>query len=105
MRLGCDFRRASLAIWMCPSFETPAEIRLAQMAQCSAPSNSFLPEVMADYHAGMKDVAFTFVSTMSAGMGAPIQLGSVLDVGHRAHPDYRTILRATVPVVASQDRQ
>jgi xanthosine phosphorylase len=86
--------------WMGPSFETPAEIRLAQSAGCSISSNSFLPEVMAGYHAGMRVVAFTFVSTMSAGIGPPIDLGPVLDVTRRAHDDFRTILRAAVPVLA-----
>lgn len=86
--------------WMGPSFETPAEIRLAQLAGCSISSNSFLPEVMAGYHAGMKVVAYTFVSTMSAGIGPPIDLGPVLDQTRRAHEDYRTILRAAVPVLA-----
>ena len=87
--------------WTGPSFETPAEIRLAQMAGCSISSNSFLPEVMAGYHAGLKVVAFTFVSTMSAGIGPPIDLGPVLDVTREAHADYRTILRAAIPVLAT----
>jgi purine-nucleoside phosphorylase len=87
--------------WMGPSFETPAEIRLAQLAGCSISSNSFLPEVMAGHHAGMKVVAFTFVSTMSAGIGPPIDLGPVLEQTRRAHADYRSILRAAVPVLAA----
>jgi xanthosine phosphorylase len=86
--------------WMGPSFETPAEIRLAQLAGCSISSNSFLPEVMAGYHAGMKVVAFTFVSTMSAGMGPAIELGPVIDVAGAAHDDFRKIVRAAVPVAA-----
>jgi xanthosine phosphorylase len=88
--------------WTGPSFETPAEIRLAQMAGCSISSNSFLPEVMAGFHAGMKVVAFTFVSTMSAGIGPPIDLGPVLETTHQAHADYRTILRAAIPVLAAE---
>ena len=55
---------------------------------------------MAGYHAGMKVVAFPFVSTMSAGIGPPIDLGPVLELTHQAHADYRTILRAAVPVLA-----
>jgi purine-nucleoside phosphorylase len=86
--------------WMGPSFETPAEIKLAQMAGCSISSNSFLPEVMAGYHAGMRVMAFTFVSTMSAGIGPAIELPSVLDVAHEAHDDFRTIIRSAVPVMA-----
>ena len=80
--------------WMGPSFETPAEIRLARMAGCAISSNSFLPEVMAAYHAGLRVVAFTFVSTWSAGIGEPIVLGPVVDLAHRHHDDFRTIVRA-----------
>jgi xanthosine phosphorylase len=87
--------------WMGPTFETPAEIRLAQLAGCSISSNSFLPEVVAGSHAGLRIVAFTFVSTMSAGIGPPIALGPVLDLARRAHDDYRAILRAAIPVLAA----
>jgi inosine/guanosine/xanthosine phosphorylase family protein len=85
--------------WMGPSFETPAEIRLAQSAGCSVSSNSFLPEVMAGYHAGMAIVAFTFVSTMSAGIAAPIALDRVLETTGRAHDDFRAIVSAAIPVL------
>ncbi len=98
---GVPFPTGVAGFWMGPSFETPAEIRLAQLAGCSISSNSFLPEVMAAYHAGMKVVAFTFVSTMSAGIGPPIDLGPVLTMTRQAHADYRTILRAAVPVLES----
>jgi xanthosine phosphorylase len=98
---GVAFPTGVAGYWMGPSFETPAEIRLAQLAGCSISSNSFLPEVMAGYHAGLKVVAFTFVSTMSAGIGPPIDLGPVLDLARQAHADYRSILRAAIPVLAS----
>jgi purine-nucleoside phosphorylase len=97
---GVSMPRGVAGYWMGPSFETPAEIRMAQAAGCSVSSNSFLPEVMAGYHAGMKVVAFTFVSTMSAGIGPPIDLGPVLESSRQAHADFRTILRAAVPVLA-----
>ncbi|MFM8945034.1 MAG: purine-nucleoside phosphorylase [Actinomycetota bacterium] len=98
---GVRFPTGIAGFWMGPSFETPAEIRLAQVAGCSISSNSFLPEVMAGHHAGMRVVAFTFVSTMSAGISSPIVLDAVLDLSERAYPDFRTIVRAAVPVLAS----
>jgi xanthosine phosphorylase len=86
--------------WTGPSFETPAEIRLAQLAGCAISSNSFLPEVMAGYHAGMRVVALTFVSTWSAGIGSAIRLGPVIDVARAHHDEYRTLVRAAIPVLA-----
>lgn len=88
--------------WMGPSFETPAEIALARLAGCSISSNSFLPEVMAGHHAGMRVMAFTFVSTMSAGMGPPIELGPVIDIASAGHDDFRRIIVAAVPIVSTQ---
>ena len=96
---GVAFPLGVAGYWMGPSFETPAEIRMARAAGCSVSSNSFLPEVVAGYHAGMDVVAFTFVSTMSAGIGPPIDLGPVLDLSHRAHEDYRTIIRTAIPLL------
>ena len=102
---GLPFPTGVAGYWTGPTFETPAEIRLAQLAGCSVSSNSFLPEVMAGYHAGLQVVAFTFVSTMSAGIGPPIDLGPVLDLTREAHGDYRTILRAAIPVLAADGEQ
>jgi purine-nucleoside phosphorylase len=86
--------------WMGPSFETPAEIRLAQLAGCSISSNSFLPETMAGYHAGMRVVAFTYLSVWSAGIGALIDMETILSMAERSHRDFRTIVRAAIPVMA-----
>ena len=84
--------------WMGPSFETPAEIRLAQLAGCSVSSNSFLPEVMAAHHAGMRVVALTFISTMSAGIESPLVLSRILEVTRDADDACRTVLRAAISV-------
>ena len=89
--------------WMGPSFETPAEIRLASLAGCSISSNSFLPETMAAYHAGMRVVAFTFVSTWSAGIGEPIEVGPVVDFAHRHHDDFRALVTAAIPILATSE--
>jgi len=86
--------------WMGPSFETPAEIRLAQLAGCSISSNSFLPEVMAGHHAGMRIVAFTFLSVWSAGIGDPIVMDAFLRTVDDAHDAFRTIVRAAIPVMS-----
>ena len=97
---GVPFPTGVAGYWMGPSFETPAEIRLAQLAGCSISSNSFLPEVMAGYHAGMRVVAFTFLSVWSAGIGDPIVMGPILHSAEAAHDAFRTIVRAAILVMA-----
>ena len=98
-RAGVPLPKGIAGYWEGPSFETPAEIRLARLAGCSASSNSFVPEVMAAHHAGMRVVAFTFISTMSAGIAAPLVLDSILDLSVRAHDQYRALVRAAIPVL------
>lgn len=97
---GVRFPTGVAGYWMGPSFETPAEIRLAQLAGCSISSNSFLPETMAGYHAGMRVVGFTYVSVWSAGIGAPIDMETILSMAEQSHRDFRTIIRAAIPVMA-----
>jgi len=97
---GVPFPTGVAGYWMGPSFETPAEIRLAQLAGCSISSNSFLPEVMAGYHAGMRVVAFTFLSVWSAGIGDAIVMGPILHSAEAAHDAFRTIVRAAILVMA-----
>ncbi len=46
----------------------------------------------------MAIVAFTFVSTMSAGIAAPIALDRVLETTRRSHDDFRKIVSAAIPV-------
>jgi xanthosine phosphorylase len=96
---GVPFPTGVAGYWMGPSFETPAEIRLARLAGCSISSNSFLPETMAGYHAGMRVVGFTYVSVWSAGIGAPIDMETILSMAERSHQDFRTIIRAAIPVM------
>lgn len=51
-----------------PQFETPAEIRLFQLAGAQAVGMSTVPETILARHAGMKVLAFSLLTNMAAGL-------------------------------------
>ena len=106
-RLSARGARPQRPLWASTSTKDPRYPDVYYVEALVAPDtvNTLPPETMAAYHAGMRVVAFTFVSTWSAGLGPPIVLGPVVDIAHRHHDDFRAIVRAAVPVLAAAERR
>jgi purine-nucleoside phosphorylase len=66
--LGITLREGVYCYFPGPQFETPAEVRAAQVLGADACGMSTAPEATAAVHAGMKLLGFTLLSNMAAGI-------------------------------------
>ncbi|MCL1906164.1 MAG: purine-nucleoside phosphorylase [Clostridiales bacterium] len=80
-----------------PSFETPAEIRLARLLGADAVGMSTVPEAIAARHIGLKLLAISCISNAAAGIsGAELNHQEVLDAGKRAGQQFTALLNAVI---------
>lgn len=65
---GVNLFEGVYAWFLGPQFETPAEIRMAQMLGAHAVGMSTVPETILARHAGMRVLALSLITNMGAGM-------------------------------------
>ena len=77
--LGIDLKEGVYIWFMGPSYETPAEIRMARALGADAVGMSTVPETIIAVHAGLKVMAISVISNMAAGVtDAPLDENEVL---------------------------
>ena len=102
--LGLALRTGVYAWFAGPSFETPAEIRMARILGADAVGMSTVPEVIAAAHCGLRVLGISCITNMAAGiLGQPITAEEVLDISERKRPQLAALVERTVQLVlASQ---
>lgn len=85
-----------------PSFETPAEIRMARTVGADAVGMSTVLETIAANHAGMRVLGISVITNMAAGM-LPQKLSEqeVIETGARVQGDFGRLI---MEIVGSLDR-
>lgn len=68
LRRGVPLHEGVYLWYIGPQFETPAEIRLFQLAGAQAVGMSTVPETILARHAGMKVLALSLLTNMAAGL-------------------------------------
>lgn len=94
---GITLHRAVYIAMSGPSYETPAEIRMARMLGADVVGMSTVPEVIAAGHLGMRVCAVSCITNYAAGLTADrLTHEEVLDRMSHASGDMLTIIRESI---------
>jgi purine-nucleoside phosphorylase len=81
-----------------PSYETPAEIRMARSFGADAVGMSTVPEVIAAAHMGVPVAGISCITNLAAGMSQhPLTHAEVVEVARAMEGKFIGLLRAFVP--------
>ncbi len=99
--LGIGLREGVYAWFLGPSFETPAEIRMARILGADAVGMSTVPEAIAAVHCGLRTLGISCITNMGAGMlDQPITSEEVLEISARRRPEFSALIRRIIELAS-----
>ncbi len=99
---GIPMRRGILAQFRGPSYETPAEVRMAKTLGARVVSMSMVPEVLAARQRGMRVLGLAAVTNLAAGLGlAALEHQDVLRSSATNAEILQNLLSGVVPRLAA----
>ncbi|HWQ10577.1 MAG TPA: purine-nucleoside phosphorylase, partial [Holophaga sp.] len=98
--LGILLHEGVYAWFTGPSFETPAEVRMARILGADAVGMSTVPEVLAAVHCGLKVLGISCITNMAAGLlDQPVTSEEVFEMSRRRGPVFSAFMRRIITLV------
>ncbi len=96
-QLGISLQEGVYAWFAGPSFETPAEIRMARVLGADAVGMSTVPEAVAGAHCGMRVMGISLIANMAAGiLPQPITAEEVIAISQEKGPKLAALIKALI---------
>lgn len=94
---GIEIKEGTYMWFTGPTFETPAEIRMASVLGADAVGMSTVPEAIAAHHCGIKVLGISCVTNMAAGLQAQkLSHEEVNETAARVKPLFEKLIRGIV---------
>ena len=92
-----DLKEGIYQIFAGPSFETPAEVRLARILGADAVGMSTVPEAIAASHMGMRTLGISCLTNMGSGiLDQPLNHAEVLETGNLVKNKFENLVTEIV---------
>jgi len=96
-RLGIELKEGVYIQFTGPTYETPAEVRMAGMLGADAVGMSTACEAAVANHMGMRVCGISCISNKAAGLSAaPLTHQEVVETGDRVAPLFRELVKASI---------
>ena len=96
-QLDIDLRRGVYCWMNGPTYETPAEVRMARTLGADAVGMSTVPETIVARHCGMKVLGISCITNMAAGVfREPINHEEVMATGRHVRGEFAALLTETI---------
>ncbi|MEB3102755.1 purine-nucleoside phosphorylase [Ferviditalea candida] len=97
---GFSLREGVYAGFLGPTYETPAEIRMARKLGADAVGMSTVPEVIAARHAGFEVLGISCITNMAAGiLDQPLSHEEVMATADRVKDDFARLVKGIIPLM------
>ena len=98
--LNIDIKQGVYMMFSGPTYETPAEVRMARILGGDAVGMSTAPEVIVANHSGMKDLGISCLTNMAAGiLEQPLNHEEVVETSNMDKEKFTTFMNKIIEVI------